>query len=517
MLAYNNVLINLDSYTGVFAQNYYIYKDHTNHYNPIIWDLNMAFGGFPYVGSGNTSMGSLTITNMQQLTPLAHSTDVYWPLIKNIIANPMYKKMYIAHMKTITNEIFANNNYQATATQLQTIIDTATLADSNKFFSYSQFQNGMTGNVVIGSYTVPGISTLMSARVTYLQGTTEFQQSAPVITSVTPNNSSPSINTTVIITASITNTNSNAVYLGYRNLNSEKFVRVLMYDDGNHNDGTANDNSYGAAFTITSSKAEYYIYAENNNAGMFSPERAEHEFYTLNANVQTATLGQVIINEFLAVNQNGQQNETGQYQDWIELYNTTNSPLDLFGLYLTDDYSNKTKFAFPQNSVIQPYSYVTIWADENATTTSAVHCNFKLSGTGEQLMLSNLSGSVLDSITFGPQSANISMARCPNGIGAFAISTTPTYNSSNCSVGINESNEIEFQIYPTPAYNFITIENKNQYKIQSIKIFNSIGELIIEKINVNDYKNTIDISVFNPGVYFVMINNQITKKIQIVK
>ncbi|MCC6838286.1 MAG: CotH kinase family protein [Bacteroidia bacterium] len=51
MLAFNNVLVNLDSYTGVFCQNYYLYKDNTAHFNPVVWDLNMALGRFPYVGS----------------------------------------------------------------------------------------------------------------------------------------------------------------------------------------------------------------------------------------------------------------------------------------------------------------------------------------------------------------------------------------------------------------------------------------------------------------------------------
>ena len=36
MLAFNNSLVNLDSYSGVFAQNYYLYKDNTNHYNTTI-------------------------------------------------------------------------------------------------------------------------------------------------------------------------------------------------------------------------------------------------------------------------------------------------------------------------------------------------------------------------------------------------------------------------------------------------------------------------------------------------
>jgi spore coat protein CotH len=49
MLAFNNLMVNLDSYSGVFAQNYYLYKDQTGHFNPIIWDLNMSFGGFPFL------------------------------------------------------------------------------------------------------------------------------------------------------------------------------------------------------------------------------------------------------------------------------------------------------------------------------------------------------------------------------------------------------------------------------------------------------------------------------------
>ena len=46
MLAFNNVLVNLDSYTGPFRQNYYLIKDDNNRMNTITWDLNESFGGF---------------------------------------------------------------------------------------------------------------------------------------------------------------------------------------------------------------------------------------------------------------------------------------------------------------------------------------------------------------------------------------------------------------------------------------------------------------------------------------
>ncbi|MBK7338404.1 MAG: CotH kinase family protein [Saprospirales bacterium] len=44
MLAINNVLVNLDSYVGGFAQNYYLYRDSTGIFHPVIWDLNLALG-----------------------------------------------------------------------------------------------------------------------------------------------------------------------------------------------------------------------------------------------------------------------------------------------------------------------------------------------------------------------------------------------------------------------------------------------------------------------------------------
>lgn len=84
--------------------------------------------------------------------------------------------MYVAHLRTIVKDFFINNEYVSLATQMQNLIESKVQSDSNKFYSYTQFKNGMNSNVNIGSYSVPGISTLMDARVTYLKSTTEFTQ-----------------------------------------------------------------------------------------------------------------------------------------------------------------------------------------------------------------------------------------------------------------------------------------------------------------------------------------------------
>ena len=66
------------------------------------------------------------------------------------------------------------------------------------------------------------------------------------------------------------------VFLGYRNLNSDKFIRVSMFDDGLHNDGTAGDNNFGAFIVINSALTQYYIYAENNDADDDCENESDH-------------------------------------------------------------------------------------------------------------------------------------------------------------------------------------------------------------------------------------------------
>lgn len=284
MLAFNSVLVNLDSYSGAFCQNFYLFKDNNGVFNPIVWDLNMAFGGFAFVGVSNSSLGSLSIANMQSLTPTIHAADPYWPLINIVMGNAGFRKKYFAHMRTILNENFTNAAYLNLATQLQTLIDADVSADANKFYSYEQFKAGLTENVNIGNYSVPGIQTLMSARTTYLQSFSELSAQAPVSISTNQTNMNAT-DSTLLITSSISN--AKVVYLYYRNSSAKKFTKVLMYDDGSNGDLSANDEVYSASIKVIPGTTQYYIYSENDEAGTFEPLRAEHEFYTVLQNVNT--------------------------------------------------------------------------------------------------------------------------------------------------------------------------------------------------------------------------------------
>lgn len=491
MIAFNDVLVNLDSYSGAFAQNYYLYRDDNDRFVPVIWDLNMCFGGFTNTGSGN-----LNITGMQQMTPLLHSSNAARPLIMKLLSDPTYQKMYIAHMRTITQEMFADSSYQLTAQNLQTLIDSSVQAEVYPLYTYTQFQQGFTTNVG----TVPGLFNLMDPRVAYLQSTTQFQQTPPTISNVTVASTSINLSDTIWITASVTNATS--VMLGYRDQLAGRFRRTQMYDDGLHHDGAAGDNTFGGKLLATSASMQYYLYAENANAGIFSPERAEHEFYTLAVAVPVASPGQIVINEFLATNQADTTDEAGQHEDWIELYNNTTSALDLFGLYLSDNATNPLKFALP-DVVVQPHDYIIIWADEDPGTPSYIHANFKLSASGEWIGLSTADSTVLDSITYGIQDPDISMGRCPNGTGPFTYFLPSTFDALNaCPAGVEETINTAYMTnaYPNPAKDHATVFSNHPSAV-SVQLLNMNGELLMTQRIENDQAE-LSLEALPAGLYF---------------
>ncbi len=103
--------------------------------------------------------------------------------------------------------------------------------------------------------------------------------------------------------------------------------------------------------------------------------------------------------------------------DWLEVYNRTNLPVAVGGLLITDQTSLPlTNRPIPALSFIGPNGFIQFIADDLAKT-SANHLDFKLSSSnGETLTLYAANGvTVLDTVTFGPQTLNVSQGRLPDG------------------------------------------------------------------------------------------------------
>ncbi len=497
MLAFNNVLVNLDSYSGAFRQNYYISWDKNGRFVPTVWDVNMSFGSFP----GGTGSGAFTPS---ALDPFSNSTSVNHPLIKQIMANPLYKRMYMAHVRTMVQEMFESGQYETWAQSLMALADSSIQADPYKFYSYNQFLNSLTtavaGGGPGGGSSIPGIKALMDARAQFFSTNAAYLLQAPAILSHGATASPLNYGSTTTLIANVSNETN--VYLGYRTDHTLKFNRVQMYDDGAHNDGAAGDHTYGVEVPVNGLLFEYYIYADNNNAGLFSPARAEHEFHTLAVTFPSPAVGSLLINEVLASNDSLLFDLNGEDDDWIELVNTTNTPIDLAGFYLSDNPLNLMAWVFPAGTSIPANGYLLVWADKD-TLQQGLHANFKISADGEYVYLSN-GLNVHDQISFGPQIANISYARCPDaGLDFATILPTPLANN-NCNIGIQEMEALQVQVYPNPFLEVLHIVSHEEHVQITVRNING-QTLQTQQINTGKYQ--LDASSWARGLYLIELQS----------
>lgn len=503
MLAFNNVLVNLDSYTGAFAQNYYLYHDKNDRWLSTVWDLNMSYGAFPLLSTSQV----LNLTQMKQMDPLVQSTNSNRPLIKQLLANPTWKRMYLAHLKTILTENFASeSDYKDRALELQAVIDAAVLADTKKFYSYANFQANVTSTVNAGGGpfgTIPGIVDLMNARYNFLINNANLTPTAPTITNI----AGSGINN-FAVTAQILN--ATTVTLAWRSDTSDVFQKTTMFDDGLHQDGAAGDGTFGASFPLVDPTGQYYIYAENAQAGTFSPARAEHEFYL--ATPDLPAVGEVVINEFLADNEDGEVDEAGEYEDWVELYNNTNSPISLFGLYLSDNPDNRNKWAFPANVSIPANGFLIVWLD-NDDLQGPFHANFKLGAAGETLILSDGTTTVLDEITFGQQLPDVTYGRYPNGTGNFTF-MPPTFNAVN-SLTIKTSEPFsaaKLRVYPNPSSGLFSLDS--DLELGPLRVLNAFGQAVYTTELGSATSTILNLENQPSGLYFVHAANTITRLVK---
>jgi len=114
----------------------------------------------------------------------------------------------------------------------------------------------------------------------------------------------------------------------------------------------------------------------------------------------------LMITEYMIDNRSVLYDEDGDFVDWVEFYNDSDEPFSFAQLYFTDDKTNLRKWAFP-NLVIEPKSYLVIYASGKDKVTENVHTNFRLSEY-ETLVVSTQYSEVLVELTIDPLLEDIS-------------------------------------------------------------------------------------------------------------
>ncbi len=536
-LAFSNLLVHLDSPIN-FGHNYYLFQDASDHFNPILWDMNMAFGGFtrflPY--------DEQSTTELQHLDPLHNINSSYYPIIGNVLSNNTYKRRYIAHMRTMIEEVFENGWYETRANELQDMIENDVQNDPNFFYSFANFQANVNSTVYSGGGggggAIVGIVQLMDVRVDYLLGSSAFQGTVPEIANVATDPASASPDEQITITVEVDDALN--VSLGYRGNASDPFTEVAMYDDGAHDDGASGDGVYGTFLTAGYCDIDYYIYAENANQGAFFPARAQYEFETIDVEGET---GDVVINE---INYNSPDDH--DTEDWIELYNPGSESVNLSGWVFKDE-DDSHAFQIPDGTILDANAYLVLCESEElfmqyfpGVSNYVGDVGFGLSGGGELLRLYDTNENLIDSVEYDDESP---WPTEPDGNGPTLELMDPesdnalaeswqassmnygTPGAANSNMSEDEEDIVpvstEIMIYPNPFNPSTTVSFTIKQGNVKLAVYNIRGQRVVNLIDAVMPAGTHQVtwngtnesgSAVSSGVYFFKLQTDESTKIR---
>ena len=119
----------------------------------------------------------------------------------------------------------------------------------------------------------------------------------------------------------------------------------------------------------------------------------------------------------------------GEFPAWFEVYNQGLEPVDLSGMYVTDDLAAPHKFRIADGIIVPAGGFITLFAD-GGPEQGPLHTSFQLSASGGQIGI--FSGAQqIDARTYGPQAADVSEGRYPDGLDRWRSFNVPTPGTSN--------------------------------------------------------------------------------------
>ena len=419
-LAVSNVFMDDDGYIHK-GGDYAIYQDVNGRFHLIPHDNNESFrfgregrGGPGGGGPGGWSWGNL---ENGMASPVAHEDNAARPLIHRLLSNPEWRARYLAHVRTVADEWLDWEVLGPIINEYQALIDAEVQQDDKKLYGYEDFATG----------TPAELERFVTQRREYLRTHPELNKPSPKITAVEiGSGTSPVANQPVSVKATLDKSlAADSVFLYYSPDRSAVFNRIKMEKKA---------DSYTAHLPAFPANTTVYYYIEANavkphGTTAFSPAHAEQGAAHYRVGVPVVKGSPIVINELMAANTKSLADPQGQYEDWLELHNLSDTTVNLTGMYLTDKTDNLKKWAFPADTTIPAHGYLLVWLDEDGKAEVGLHANFKLSRNGEIVMLVDTDArgnQVLDTVAFEKQEKDVALGRWPNGSGKLKqVQTTP--------------------------------------------------------------------------------------------
>ena len=169
--------------------------------------------------------------------------------------------------------------------------------------------------------------------------------------------------------------------------------------------------------------------------------------------------------------------------DSIELLNTSNTPIDISGWYLSDAASIPAKFRIPNGSIVAPGEYLVFnESDFNPTPLNPASNHFALSGAkGDDVWLTQvIDGQITtfaDDVHFRATLNGESLGRIPNGTGRLTPNQQRTLGSPNSAARVGSPLISELNYHPgPPSVNAIVLNPEmTRDDLEFVEIFNPLG------------------------------------------
>ena len=405
---------------GYFTRgsDYNLYLDPDGRFHLLQHDGNevMSIPGGPGMPSGLRG---------PELEPFYNADNEDRPLMYKMFQVPHLKARYRHHLKTITEEWISWDKIGPVVNQYAALIREEVKKDVRKHSSYEAFEKGLVESISDGRRTKLGLKPFSIGRREFLLNHPEINIPSPKIASLTKIDEAKSSNSIQIVAKTTGNTKAETVILWHVDEFNKPYNGVNMHDDGKHGDAKAGDGVFGAEIPsqLAGKKVRYYVEARSSGKEMtsdFYPARAEADPLTFRVKAAKSSDSVLRINEVVAENKSVVKDPQGEFDDYIEIVNTSGSKIDLSGKFLTDDAKNPRKWKFPKGTNIDAGKRLIVWADENGKAEVGLHANFKLDKAGEtiQLIDSDSDGNlILDEIKFAKLGTNQAFRRVPDGKG----------------------------------------------------------------------------------------------------
>lgn len=440
------------------------------------------------------------------------------PLIEKMIVVPEIRNLYTRLLTYYKTNVFTLPVLNQRIDSLRDMITPSALADTFRVldygFSFNQFLNSFSASSFSNQHVKMGIKQYILSRTNSIGSQLNYVASDPFVYKINYSPKNPSGTDSIRVEVSaFSNAGLDSVSIQLENLVTGSMSKIpMVFSPVPGTKKVEESDRYTAVIPPLGANFRGKItFRTRDNAGKVAVYPKARKMVVSTPGVVTAGLK---INELLADNTTI-PDSSGDFDDWIELYNSSNDTILLTGKYLTDKSDNLLKWRFTQPELkMAPKQFLVVWCDEEETE-PGIHTNFKLSKSGELVYMTDTNGvDIIDSISFGPQTTNMSLARTIDGAGVW-MQMAPTPGYSNVPVSVeHESVPAGYtlmQNFPNPFNPSTLIRYSMQESgMVSLKVYSSLGEEIAELGGdfkpAGSYQTEFNAQNLPSGVYFLRLS-----------